>query len=103
MQVPGSNGSFVLGQVSMGAGAVSGGPLFLPRKEYIAEPPFHSMDHGPVGMRKGEEGEEEGREMKKKKKKRRSILDLLIRKGEGKGKGEVETEVRAQDWGKGEE
>ena len=95
MQVPGADGSFVLGQMSMGAGAVSGGPLFLPRKEYIAEPPFHSMDHGPVGMLKGEEGGEERGEMKETK--RRSISNLFRRKGEGKEKGEVETEVRVED------
>ena len=44
-QVPGSNGSFVTGPMSMGVGAVSGGPMFLPRKEYIVEPPMHEVDH----------------------------------------------------------
>ena len=59
---------------------MSGGPFFLPRKEDVVEPPFHSMDHGPV--RQVKEEEEGGR----KEKKRRSISDLFRRKGEEKGK-----------------
>ena len=85
MQVPGSDGSFATGQMSMGVGAVSGGPLFLPRKEYIVEPPYHSTDHGPVEMVKREgDGEGEG------KKKRHSFSNLFKRKGEGKGESERE-------------
>ena len=83
MQVPGSNGSFATGQISMGTGAVSGGPLFLPRNEYVVEPPYHSMDHGPVSVVKHEE-EGEG------KKKRRSISEFFKRKGEGKSESEKE-------------
>lgn len=83
MQVPGSDGSFATGQMSMGVGAVSGGPMLLPRNEYIVEPPYHSMDHGPVSVVK-HEGEGEG------KKKRRSISDFLKRKREGKGESETE-------------
>lgn len=71
----------------MGAGAVSGGTVFLPRKEDVVEPPFHSMDHGPVRMVK--EGEGGGKEEKKK---RRSFSDLFRRKGEGEGKGEGKDE-----------
>ena len=59
---------------------MSGGPVFLPRKEDVVEPPFHSMDHGPVRMVKEEEGEGAGKE-----KKRRSFSDLFRKKGEGKG------------------
>ena len=87
MQVPGSNGSFATGQLSMGVGAFSGGPLFLPRKEYIVEPPYHSTDHGPVEMVKREEGGEGG---EGKQKKRRSISNLFKRKGEGKGESDGE-------------
>ena len=82
MHIPGSDGSFVLGQISMGAGAVSGGPMLLPRNEYIVEPPYHSMDHGPVSVVKHEE-EGEG------KKKRRSISDFFKRKGEEKSESET--------------
>lgn len=78
MQVPGSNGSFALGEMSMGTGAVSGGPMLLPRNEYIVEPPFHTMDHGPVEVVKHGEG---GEGMKK----RHSILDLFKKKKEKKG------------------
>ena len=46
----------------------------------MVEPPFHSMDHGPVRMMKEEEGEGTGKE-----KKRRSFSDLFRKKGEGKG------------------
>ncbi len=52
--------------------------MFLPRKEFNVEPPFHSVDHGPVGMVKGEEeGEGKGR------KKGRSFSDFFGRGGEG--------------------
>ena len=51
--------------MSMGAGAVSGGPMFLPRKEFIVDPPHHSTDHGPVNVVK-REGEEEQEGTKKK-------------------------------------
>ncbi|CAF9918047.1 MAG: hypothetical protein ALECFALPRED_000501 [Alectoria fallacina] len=90
-QIPGSNGSFVTGQISMGTGAVSGGPMFLPRKEYNVEPPYHSVDHGPVDVVKHEE-DGEG------KKKRHSISNLFKRKGEGKS--ESETEVQERQGGK---
>lgn len=81
-QVPGSDGSFVMGTISGGAGAVSGGPMFLPRKEYIVEPPRHSMDHGRVELVKGEDEDEE-RDGKKERK--RSVWDRLKR---GKKEGE---------------
>lgn len=71
----------------MGVGAVSGGPLFLPRKEYNVEPPFHSVDHGPVNIVKHEE-DGEG------KKKRRSISDLFKRKGAGKSESETEVQKK---------
>lgn len=71
----------------MGVGAVSGGPMFLPRKEFIEEPPYHSVDHGPVNVVKHEEADEE-----KSKKKRNSISDLFRRKG--KGKSESGTELQ---------
>lgn len=83
MQVPGSDGSFATGQMSMGVGAVSGGPLFLPRKEYNVEPPYHSVDHGPVTTVKNEE-DGEG------KKRRRTISDFFKRKAAGKGESETE-------------
>lgn len=59
----------------MGVGAVSGGPVFLPRKEFIVDPPYHSVDHGPVNVVKNEE-DGEG----KKKKKRHSVAELFKRK-----------------------
>lgn len=49
----------------------------------MVEPPFHSMDHGPVRMVKDEEGEG----VKGEKKKRRSISDLFRRGSVGKGEG----------------
>ena len=70
----------------MGVGAVSGGPVFLPRKEFIVDPPYHSVDHGPVNVVKNE-GDGEGG-----KKKRRSISELFKRKGGEKR--ESGTEVR---------
>lgn len=73
LQVPGTDGSFVLSALSGGAGAVSGGPMFLPRKDFIVEPPHHSTDHGPVELLQHEDGEG--------KKRRRSIVDLFKRKG----------------------
>ena len=76
----------------MGTGAVSGGPMFLPRKEYNVEPPYHSTDHGPVDVVKHEE---DGEGMKKK---RHSISNLFKRKGEGKT--ESETEVQERQGGK---
>ena len=57
--------------MSMGAGAVSGGPMFLPRKEFIVDPPHHSMDHGPVDVVKQEGEQEEGT------KKKRSFSNLF--------------------------
>ena len=47
--------------------------MFLPRKEFIVEPPHHSTDHGPVEVLQHEDGEG--------KKRRRSIVDLFKRKG----------------------
>ena len=47
--------------------------MFLPRKEFIVDPPHHSMDHGPVEILQHEDGEG--------KKRRRSIVDLFKRKG----------------------
>ncbi|KAL9133721.1 MAG: hypothetical protein Q9175_005103 [Cornicularia normoerica] len=82
-QSPGSNGSFQTGRISMGTGAVSGAPMFLPRKEYNVDPPHHSMDHGPVGIVKQEKTGEV-------KKKRRSMSDLFKRKGDGKSESETE-------------
>lgn len=77
-QVPGSDGSFAVGPMSMGVGAVSGGPMFLPRKEYIVEPPYHSVDHGPVEtLKHGEQGDD------RKKKKRHSFSNLFKRTGSG--------------------
>ena len=87
MQVPGSDGSLAVGTLSGGVIAVSGGPLLLPRNEYIVEPPYHSMDHGPVGIVKHEE-DGQG------KKKRRSISDLFKKKVEGKT--ELEKEVQKE-------
>ena len=71
----------------MGAGAVSGGPMFLPRKEFIVEPPHHSTDHGPVKILQDEEGEGKDGEGKKR---RRSIVDLFKRKGSRGSGSEVE-------------
>ena len=99
MQVPGSNGSFAVGTLSGGVIAAFGGPLLLPRNEYIVEPPYHSMDHGPVGIVKHEE-DEQG------KKKRRSISDLFKRKVEGKTQLEKEGQEVAKcdnDGGNGDE
>ena len=79
-QIPGSNGSFALGKMSMGAGAVSGGPVFLPRKEYIVEPPKSSVDRGPVELVKSEE---EGG-----KKRKHSFLNLLRNSHSAQGKGQ---------------
>ena len=47
--------------------------MFLPRKEFIVDPPHHSMDHGPVETLQHEDGEGT--------KRRRSIVDLFKRKG----------------------
>ena len=44
LHVPGADGDFITGPMSMGVGAISGGPLFLPRKEYIHPPPMHEVD-----------------------------------------------------------
>lgn len=68
--------------VSGGAGAVSGGPMFLPRNEFIEEPPHHSTDHGPVEILQHEDGEG--------KKRRRSIADLFKRKGNRGSVSEME-------------
>ena len=72
------------------------GPLLLPRNEFIVEPPYHSMDHGPVSIVKHEE-DGQG------KKKRHSISDLFKRKGEGKSEseGEVQKEVAQHDMNEG--
>ena len=91
MQVPGSDGSFYLGQMSMGVGAVSGGPVFLPRKEFIVDPPYHGVDHGPVNVVKEEEDGEGG---KKKKKKRDSISELFKKKKKGGEESELGTEAQ---------
>lgn len=79
----------------MGVGAVSGGPVFLPKNEFIVDPPYHSMDHGPAEVVKHEhEGEGSG------KKKRHSLSNLFKRKGkeengeEVHGKSGLETEVK---------
>ena len=77
LHVPGTDGEFAVGAISGGAGAVSGGPLFLPRKEYIVEPPRHSTGHGPVELLRREEEQEEDKEGKKK---RRSFGDIFRRK-----------------------
>lgn len=59
--------------------------MFLPRKEFVVEPPHHSMDHGPVDVVKHEEGGEG-------KKKRGSISSLFKRKGEGRSESETEVQ-----------
>ena len=46
--------------------------MFLPRKDFIVEPPHHSTDHGPVEILQHEDGEG--------KKRRRSFVDLFKRK-----------------------
>ena len=64
--------------MSMGVGAVSGGPMFLPRNEYIVEPPRHTTDHGaPELLHPEGEGEE------KTKKKRGSFSRLFKKKEKG--------------------
>ena len=57
--------------------------MFLPRKEFIVEPPHHSTDHGPVEVLQHEDGEG--------KKRRRSIADLFKRKGSRGSVSEAET------------
>ena len=53
--------------------------MFLPRKEFIVDPPHHSTDHGPVEVLQHEDGEG--------KKRRRSIVDLFKRKGSRDSRG----------------
>lgn len=70
MHNPGQDGSFALGQMSMGAGAVSGGPVFLPRRSDTKPPPdellglngdaFHSGSDAEK-IRKGEKAPHGGR------------------------------------------
>lgn len=61
-QLPGSDGSFAAGGDSVSGGFVasSGGPLLLPRKEFIVDPPMHSVDHGRAEVVGGKEGVGEG-------------------------------------------
>lgn len=89
MHAPGSDGSFYLGPLSMGVGAVSGGPMGLPRKEFIVEPPMHEVD-----QRRGEEvrrlaaeegGEKKEGEKKEGEKRRGSVREFFGRLGKGKG------------------
>ena len=99
MQVPGSDGSFAGGSSGTFTGGVIanyGGPWLLPRNEFIVDPPYHSMDHGPVSVVKHEE-DGQG------KKKRHSISDLFKKKGEGKSQseGEVQKEVAKYDGDEG--
>ena len=59
--------------------------MFLPRKEFIVEPPHHSTDHGPVEVLQHEDGEG--------KKRRRSIADLFKRKGSSVSEMEANKDV----------
>ncbi|KAK4694347.1 hypothetical protein P7C71_g3216, partial [Lecanoromycetidae sp. Uapishka_2] len=55
--LPGQDGSFVLGQLSMGAGAVSGGPVFLPRRNDTLPPPDELLGLKGEAFRRGSEAE----------------------------------------------
>lgn len=96
-QVPGSDGSFYLGQMSMGTGAVSGGPMFLPRKEFIVDPPMHEVDRLRA-EEKGAEGKVEGEGGEKKR--RGSVRDFIRRLSRGRKEEEVEKD-EAPEYEKG--
>ena len=64
--------------------------MFLPRKDFIVEPPHHSTDHGPVKILQNEEAEGNDGEGKKR---RRSFADLFKRKGSSVSEVEANKDV----------
>lgn len=58
MHNPGQDGSFATGQMSMGTGAVSGGPVFLPRRDDTQLPPDELLGLRGKAFRSGSDAEQ---------------------------------------------
>lgn len=75
MHNPGQDGSFATGQMSMGTGAVSGGPVFLPRRDDTPLPPDELLGLKGTAFHVGSDAEKAKKEQKEREKtERRGIF-----------------------------